>query len=550
MLWALQESGHSLLITTGEETGCHGAKAAAKALKKELPEHAYALEVDRRGDRQAVFYDVGTEAFEAYMLDLLSKSDPEAIDWVQEQGSTTDIRSICPEALICGVNVSAGYNNEHSGSEHLYLEAWLHTYGTLAKALKLEQRRFVLPKKVAPKYQGHAFGAPYGGAYGLMWCYIHAVYSDRCPVSQNPECAAVRKLKMSKEGSANPTEGSEKGPFKLVIYRMGVGVDGPGKAGIGKVVLRMQDVDGKLVPLRKISKRQCKKFGKYVQAMMFKKSLNHAEASEVLAAAIQLRDGPIPTVTQEQREEHAAGATDAFVKGMQESSKPRGLAQFVQAQPGEFVPHKHKAGGNCWHYCRLCDRQWYHERRQEVLCRPNYFCCCPICSPEVVPRLIVDDAEPYKAATWGYEARSKNTNNAPQPKPDPLRVPVLANTPEKDRRLNSPDVCQHYCARCSGPWRHMRPPITRSGVLCGVGAYDHDCPMHSHLAAKIVMLYEEQLHIKTGGWTETLHKPPPEKPATGNEPHGAAPAKSSDQLLLPGTGTAQDKISGGGGVVH
>lgn len=88
-------------------------------------------------------------------------------------------------------------------------------------------------------------------------------------------------------------------------------------------------------------------------------------------------------------------------------------------------------------------------------------------------------------------------------------------------------------------------------MICAVGAYDHDCPLHSALAAKMVMIYEDKLKIKTGGWTQTLHQPPHElceKPATGNGSHGAAPQEGKDQLPLGGLGTTQMEVSGGGGV--
>lgn len=127
LMYNIFDGQHSVLITTGEERGCIGAKAALREISDELEHHHFALQVDRRGDRQAVFYQCGTEPFQTWMMAQLNRLDYDAVEWSKEPGSWTDIAEMCPQLGICGVNLSAGYLNEHSSQEILLLGSWLHT---------------------------------------------------------------------------------------------------------------------------------------------------------------------------------------------------------------------------------------------------------------------------------------------------------------------------------------------------------------------------------------------------------------------------------------
>ena len=99
----------------GGRCGGFGAETAAQDLTKELGLHAYAIEPDRYGDGQAVFYDeTDGEGFEEYLSEIVP-------EFRFGEGTYTDIATICPEVGICGVNVSIGYLNQHSGYEMLGL---------------------------------------------------------------------------------------------------------------------------------------------------------------------------------------------------------------------------------------------------------------------------------------------------------------------------------------------------------------------------------------------------------------------------------------------
>ncbi len=147
MWYNLFDGQHSVLITTGEERDCVGARAAVRDIGEELAKHQFAIQVDRRGDRQCVFYDVSTEAFRKWMIAQCTAFDYDRVSWSDEQGSSTDIKAICPEIELCGVNLSAGYWNEHQSDEMLLLGAWLHTRTVVRRILHEKSLpKFALPK--------------------------------------------------------------------------------------------------------------------------------------------------------------------------------------------------------------------------------------------------------------------------------------------------------------------------------------------------------------------------------------------------------------------
>lgn len=100
-----------ILLTTDEEIGGIGAKAFAL---EPSPDIKYYVEIDRRGDGEAVFYDCGTKAFQEYV---------ESFGFKTNQGSYSDICELMSAHNKCGVNVSAGYSSEHSNAEVLDLNA-------------------------------------------------------------------------------------------------------------------------------------------------------------------------------------------------------------------------------------------------------------------------------------------------------------------------------------------------------------------------------------------------------------------------------------------
>lgn len=102
-----------LLFTCDEEIGGVGASAfCAMFKKKKLPKALSSLkmivEIDRKGQNDAVYYDCGNDEFEAY---ITSKG------FVTAYGTFSDISFIAPELGVAAVNLSSGYYDAHTQHE-------------------------------------------------------------------------------------------------------------------------------------------------------------------------------------------------------------------------------------------------------------------------------------------------------------------------------------------------------------------------------------------------------------------------------------------------
>lgn len=140
LVWLLKETGHSLLITHGEERGCRGSEFLMHANPDIADEinaiHQFAVQLDRRNSRDFVCYTVGTDVFRRYVRQMTGYSEP-------ARSSYSDIGTLCRD--ICGVNLSIGYYNEHSVDEYLVVDEWLATLNMCRKWLaKHELPRFRL----------------------------------------------------------------------------------------------------------------------------------------------------------------------------------------------------------------------------------------------------------------------------------------------------------------------------------------------------------------------------------------------------------------------
>lgn len=97
-----------VLFTGGEERGGIGATAFTKSGIK--PDVNYIIELDRRGSNDAVYYDGESEEFEKFIS---------SFGWKTAIGSYTDICELAPYLDVMGVNLSIGYQHEHTASETL-----------------------------------------------------------------------------------------------------------------------------------------------------------------------------------------------------------------------------------------------------------------------------------------------------------------------------------------------------------------------------------------------------------------------------------------------
>ena len=125
-----------LLFTCDEEIGGVGADIFAEEhnkgrLPKDLDTLKLLIEIDRKGSRDAVYYDCDNQEFEKY---ITSKG------FVTAFGSFSDISIVAPELGVAAVNLSSGYYNAHTLHEYInrkQLEAVIQkVIGIIADAVK------------------------------------------------------------------------------------------------------------------------------------------------------------------------------------------------------------------------------------------------------------------------------------------------------------------------------------------------------------------------------------------------------------------------------
>lgn len=102
----------SVLFCEDEEVGGVGARKFIQTdLAKEL-EFNYAIELDRKGSNDAVFYDCDNEEFEEFITSSFYKT---------AYGSFSDISVVAPFLKCAAVNLSCGYYNAHHKDEYVVL---------------------------------------------------------------------------------------------------------------------------------------------------------------------------------------------------------------------------------------------------------------------------------------------------------------------------------------------------------------------------------------------------------------------------------------------
>lgn len=139
----------TVILTTNEEKGGLGARVLAKTYPKAPMALKYLIEIDRSGKNDFVTYDCFNEQFNSYISSFGFE-----YDW----GSYSDISFIAPIWDIAACNVSCGYFDEHSYSEHFYVD---YLYETINK---LEQ--MLLNAETAPYFKyikAEKFNSTFGG---------------------------------------------------------------------------------------------------------------------------------------------------------------------------------------------------------------------------------------------------------------------------------------------------------------------------------------------------------------------------------------------------
>jgi len=122
-----RQTGCMVLLTDHEECGGGGAREAAEIFRSYFKKVVFFLEIDRKERGEMVFYNGESPAFKAFIGGFGFREKP---------GSFSDISILSRETGIVGVNLSAGYYNQHTRAEYL-IEKDLHY--TMQAAVKIIQ---------------------------------------------------------------------------------------------------------------------------------------------------------------------------------------------------------------------------------------------------------------------------------------------------------------------------------------------------------------------------------------------------------------------------
>lgn len=162
----------SIILTTDEESGGIGASALA-GIPCPIPDLKYMIQLDRRGTNDCVFYDCYNPSFIEYV---------ESFGFVEKWGTFSDISILMPAWKICGVNLSVGYEDEHSVSETLHIKP---LFDTIAKV------RHMLQEEEIPTFEYEELPAHWYNNFGKIKTYPEDDYGAHC--------AGCRRLKSEYE---------------------------------------------------------------------------------------------------------------------------------------------------------------------------------------------------------------------------------------------------------------------------------------------------------------------------------------------------------------
>lgn len=107
----IQQHHCSVLFTEDEEIGGVGASKFTHHNCSYGLKFNYIIELDRKGSKDAVFYECDNPEFE----DFITKDG----DWKTDWGSYSDICDVAPALGCAAVNLSCGYYNAHTLQEYV-----------------------------------------------------------------------------------------------------------------------------------------------------------------------------------------------------------------------------------------------------------------------------------------------------------------------------------------------------------------------------------------------------------------------------------------------
>lgn len=120
-----------VLFCEDEETGGNGARAfAGSGIKVNVN---YIVEMDRRGNNDAVFYDCNNPKFTDFIC---------TFGFTEALGSFSDVSVIAPYLKTAAVNISAGYYNEHRLNEVIDTFAMQNNVDRIIQMVQTQTEKF------------------------------------------------------------------------------------------------------------------------------------------------------------------------------------------------------------------------------------------------------------------------------------------------------------------------------------------------------------------------------------------------------------------------
>lgn len=117
----------SIIFTLDEEKGGLGAIELSK-IENPFKDLKYLIQLDRCGSNDCVFYTCANTDFKKYI---------ENFGFSEKIGTYSDISFLMPAWKVCGVNLSVGYNEEHSFLETLNVNDLSRTISIVCQMLKV-----------------------------------------------------------------------------------------------------------------------------------------------------------------------------------------------------------------------------------------------------------------------------------------------------------------------------------------------------------------------------------------------------------------------------
>lgn len=168
----LKKKNCHVLFVEDEEVGCVGSgKFTQTELCKSLVgKFQYMIELDRRGENDAVFYYCENAEFTDFITEQY---------WEEQQGSYSDIVELSPALECASVNLSCGYFNEHHKEEYVNLNNMERNIKEVIKLIdRTESDKIFEYVENQWRYYDTHYGYGYGYGNEIEWCVEYLIEED------------------------------------------------------------------------------------------------------------------------------------------------------------------------------------------------------------------------------------------------------------------------------------------------------------------------------------------------------------------------------------